>query len=132
MLHAALAVLTALLVCQVAIFITTIYLHRSLSHKAMTVSGPVAFPMRVLLWITTGLKPRQWVAVHRKHHAYTDVTGDPHSPVLLGYAPVQFGNARLYRRAIRQEQLVAKYARDLPPDAWDRYLFDRAWLGLGV
>ena len=88
--------------------------------------------MRALLWMTTGIKPRQWVAVHRKHHAFTDVEGDPHSPVLEGYAAVQFGNVGMYRRALRQTDLVDRYAKDLPPDRWDRVLFDRAWLGLGI
>ena len=88
--------------------------------------------MRAILWMTTGLKPRQWVAVHRKHHAFTDVAGDPHSPVLDGFAAVQFGNAVLYRRALKGTDIVDRYAKDLAPDAWDRILFDRAWLGLGI
>ncbi len=82
--------------------------------------------------MTTGIKPRQWVAVHRKHHAFTDVDGDPHSPVLDGFAAVQFGNAVLYRRALKGTDIVDRYAKDLAPDAWDRILFDRAWLGLGI
>jgi stearoyl-CoA desaturase (delta-9 desaturase) len=125
-------VLAALAVTQLAIFLTTIYLHRALSHRAVTLAGPVSFTMRVLLWITTGIKPRQWVAVHRKHHAFTDVDGDPHSPVLEGFAAVQFGNVGMYRRALRDGELVRRYAKDLPPDAWDKVLFDRAWLGLGI
>jgi len=132
MLHAALAVLVALTVCELAIFLTTIYLHRTLAHRAMTVAAPVAIIMRAVLWLTTGLKPRQWVAVHRKHHAFTDVPGDPHSPVLDGFAAVQFGNAVLYRRALKGTDIVDRYAKDLAPDAWDRILFDRAWLGLGI
>jgi stearoyl-CoA desaturase (Delta-9 desaturase) len=126
------ALLTALVVCQLAIYLTTIYLHRALSHRAVTVHPAVAFPMRALLWLTTGLKPRQWVAVHRKHHAYTDEPGDPHSPVLVGYPSVQLNNAGLYRRALRSEDLVGKYARDLAPDRWDRVLFDHGWLGLAI
>jgi stearoyl-CoA desaturase (delta-9 desaturase) len=126
------ALLTALVVCQVAIYLTTIYLHRTLAHRAMTVHRGVAFPMRVVLWMTTGLKPRQWVAVHRKHHAYTDVAGDPHSPVLVGFWAVQLNNVGLYRRALHSEDLVGKYAKDLAPDRWDRALFDHGWLGLAL
>jgi len=127
-----LAVLTALVVTQLAIYLTTVYLHRALSHRAMTLRAPAAFPMRVVLWMTTGIKPRQWVAVHRKHHAFTDEPGDPHSPVLLGYRAVQFGNVALYRRALKGGDIVTRYAKDLAPDKWDRVLFDRAWLGLGI
>jgi stearoyl-CoA desaturase (delta-9 desaturase) len=92
----------------------------------------VAFGFRVIIWITTGIKPREWAAVHRRHHAFTDVAGDPHSPVLLGWVRVQLTNAALYRRAARDGVTVARYARDLPADRWDRMLFDRGWLGLGI
>jgi stearoyl-CoA desaturase (delta-9 desaturase) len=132
MLHLALTVLAAAVICQLAIFLTTVYLHRAMAHKALTLAPPVALAMRFLIWVTTGIKPRQWVAVHRKHHAYTDVEGDPHSPLLVGYAAVQFGNVAMYRRALKDSDLVDRYAKDLAPDAWDRILFDRAWLGLGI
>ena len=59
----------------------------------------VAAACRCLIWMTTGIRPRQWVAVHRKHHAYTDDPGDPHSPVLDGYLTVQLANALLYRKS---------------------------------
>ena len=132
MAHALLTLAAALFVTQVAIVLTTVYLHRTLAHRALNVSGPVSFAMRAVLWMTTGIKPRQWVAVHRKHHAFTDVEGDPHSPILLGFASVQFNNVGLYRKAIRKTDLVSRYAKDLAPDRWDRALFDRAWLGLGL
>src|SRR2546422_4997307 len=35
---------------------------------------------RTVLWLTTGQLRQEWVAVHRKHHAFTDREGDPHSP----------------------------------------------------
>ena len=127
-----LAVLVALAVCQVANLVTTVWLHRALSHRALTVSKPVTAVFRVVTWVTTGIRPRQWVAVHRKHHAFTDVAGDPHSPVLLGYARVQLGNVGLYRTAAKDPAVVARYARDLPPDRWDRALLDHALLGLGI
>lgn len=111
---------------------TTVFLHRSLSHKALTLSAPVRFGFRLLTWITTGIRPRQWVAVHRKHHAFTDVDGDPHSPVLLGWVRVQIRNVALYKREASNPETVAKYARDLPVDRWDRVLFDRALVGLGI
>lgn len=124
--------LAGLAVCQLGIFLTTVYLHRAVSHKAITLAAPVAFACRLLLWITTGIRPREWAAVHRRHHAHTDVDGDPHSPVLLGYPTVQVGNVKLYRRAARDGVTVARYARDIPADKWDRYLFDHSFLGLGI
>src|SRR5207342_1617396 len=119
-------------VTMLANLATTIYLHRTLAHRSMTMRPGLAWFWRLVVWLTVGIKPRQWVAVHRKHHAYTDVEGDPHSPVLLGWVRVQLTNAALYRREARNPATVARYAKDLPADWWDRNLFDRAWLGLGL
>lgn len=126
------AVLAGLAVCQVALFLTTVFLHRTLSHRAVTMSPALRFTCRVLTWIMTGIKPRQWVAVHRRHHAFTDVDGDPHSPLLEGFATVQFGNVVLYRRAAHDQVTVDKYAKDLAADRWDKVLFDRGYVGLGL
>ena len=119
-------------VAQFATFLTTVYLHRTLSHRSITMRPGLAFAFRFLLWVTVGIRAREWVAVHRKHHAFTDVEGDPHSPKLLGWVTVQLGNVGLYRKVATDPAQVARYARDLPPDRWDRVLFDRAWLGLGL
>jgi stearoyl-CoA desaturase (delta-9 desaturase) len=118
--------------CQVAIFLTTVYLHRTLSHRALTMSPPLRFACRLLIWLTTGIQPRQWAAVHRKHHAFTDVDGDPHSPVIEGFATVQFGNAWLYRKVAIDPATVARYGKDLPPDRWDNVLFKHGLLGLAA
>ena len=118
--------------CQLGTAVTTVYLHRALSHRAVTLAPPVTWLCRALTWVVTGIRPRQWVAVHRKHHAYTDVDGDPHSPLLEGFATVQFANVALYRRVARDPDVVARYARDLPADRWDRILFDHAIPGLAV
>jgi stearoyl-CoA desaturase (delta-9 desaturase) len=72
------------------------------------------------------------VAVHRKHHAFTDEEGDPHSPKLAGFWSVQLGNVFLYVREAREPETIRTYARDIQPDAWDRYLFDHGILGLGI
>lgn len=122
----------AFVVTQIAIFTTTVWLHRTLSHKAVALTPGATWAFRIITWITTGLRPRQWVAVHRLHHAHSDEEGDPHSPRLLGFNTVQFGNAYLYRRTIAKTQVVARYAKDLQPDKWDGLLFDHALLGLGL
>jgi stearoyl-CoA desaturase (delta-9 desaturase) len=87
---------------------------------------------RFLVWITTGIRVRQWVAVHRKHHAFTDVEGDPHSPVLHGWWQVQMKNLVMYRREARNPDTLARYAKDLPRTTLDRVLYDHALLGLGL
>ena len=95
------AVVIGLLISQIAFVVTTVYLHRTLAHRAIALKSPVAFGCRFIIWMSTGTRPRQWVAVHRKHHAHADKEGDPHSPVVFGYSLVQFGNALLYRRVAR-------------------------------
>jgi stearoyl-CoA desaturase (Delta-9 desaturase) len=124
--------LAGLVVSLIANTATTVYLHRALSHRALSLSPLAAGAFRVIVWITTGIRPRQWVAVHRKHHAYTDVEGDPHSPVLLGWWKVQMNNVALYRSEARNPDTLARYGRDLPADRWDRALFDRSLVGLGL
>ena len=126
------AVLIGLLTSQISFIVTTVYLHRALAHKAITLRPSVAFACRFIIWMSTGTRPRQWVAVHRKHHAHTDKEGDPHSPVIFGYSLVQFGNAVLYRRVSRNREQVARYAKDLPEDRWDKVLFNHALLGLAL
>jgi stearoyl-CoA desaturase (delta-9 desaturase) len=119
-------------VSQVASLVTTLYLHRTVAHRGMRLAAGLELACRFVVWITTGLRPREWAAVHRRHHAFTDVEGDPHSPRLMGWVRVQLTNAALYRRTARDGVTVARYARDIPVDRWDRVLFDRSWLGLGL
>ena len=124
--------ITGFAVTQLAIFATTVYLHRGLSHRAITLRPWLEGVFKTIIWLTTGMRPRQWVAVHRKHHAFTDQSEDPHSPARLGWLRVQLTNAGLYRRVASDEEQVMRYARDLPKTRLDRVLFDHALIGLGV
>lgn len=124
--------MAGLAVAQLATLVTTVYLHRTLAHRALTLSPKLMWLLRILTWTTTGIRPRQWVAVHRKHHAFTDVEGDPHSPLLEGFAMVQFANVALYRRVAADKAVVRRYAKDLPTDRWDRLFFDHAIPGLAI
>lgn len=126
------ALVAAFLVTQLAIFTTTVYLHRALTHRALTVHAIAAVPGRAVIWLTTGMRPREWVAVHRKHHAATDTAEDPHSPLVVGFWRVQLGNVGLYKRAARDNDMVRKYARDIPTDRLDRLAFDYSMVGLGI
>lgn len=117
---------------QVANLVTTVYLHRALTHRALMVHPGLAGVLRVGVWLLTGIRPRQWVAVHRKHHAHTDTAEDPHSPAILGWRTVQLMNVRLYRRAAADPETVDKYAKDLPRTRLDALLLDHALVGLGL
>jgi stearoyl-CoA desaturase (delta-9 desaturase) len=84
--------LAALGLTQAAVLATSIYLHRALAHRSLRVHPIADTLFRTLLWLTTGQRRQQWVAVHRKHHHFTDRDGDPHSPRLLGLWRVQLFN----------------------------------------
>ena len=127
-----LALIAGFAVTQLSVVVTTVYLHRTLAHRALSMRGPSTLVFRVLLWITTGMRPREWVAVHRRHHATSDTPTDPHSPRILGFWRVQLANAALYRRVARDHLTVRRYARDLEPDQLDRWFFDHGLVGLAI
>jgi stearoyl-CoA desaturase (delta-9 desaturase) len=124
----------ALLICQLAMETTTVYLHRYLAHGGIELRPEVRAIARIVIWTTTALKPRQWASVHRRHHATVDTAEDPHSPLNFGSARsgawyVLWRNAPLYTAATRDERLATKY-RDLTADRWDRWFFDHGEAGL--
>lgn len=108
------------LTTQIANLFTTVYLHRGLSHRAVIFKKPVEWGMRFMLWLTTTIERRKWVAVHRKHHAFTDKDGDPHSPILKGFWRIQLWNFFYYQKEASKPETVEKYAKDIIPDAFDR------------
>jgi len=127
-----LSLIVAAILIQVAVFGTTIYLHRTATHRALVLHPAVAWLFRASLWITTGISTKEWVAVHRKHHAFTDEEGDPHSPVLMGFWSVQLGNVFHYVKEAKNKDVVERYARDIQDDVWDRWFFNHGVPGLVV
>lgn len=126
------AVLVGFATTQLANLVTTLYLHRSLSHKAVTFAPPVQLAMRMVLWLTMGIDRREWVAVHRKHHVFSDQAQDPHSPVHKGVWKVTFGNVVYYRREAKTPESIKTYARDIEPDRIERVLFSKGLLGVSL
>jgi stearoyl-CoA desaturase (Delta-9 desaturase) len=126
------AVIVGFGLSQVAGLITTMYLHRTLSHKALWLSPIVTMIMRVGTWMFTIVSPREWVAVHRKHHNFSDVEGDPHSPHIEGYWQIMIANVYYYKREARNGDTLEKYAADLPHDRLDKFLFKYPELGYVV
>jgi stearoyl-CoA desaturase (Delta-9 desaturase) len=124
--------LVSIAITQVAVIATSIYLHRALAHRSLRIHPVTDVAFRVALWITTGQSRQQWVAVHRKHHTFTDREGDPHSPRLLGFWRVQLFNVAYYMREARNAETLETFAPDLRPDRLDRMLFSHGFLGLGI
>ncbi len=125
-----------LAILQTSVFFTTIYLHRTLTHRGLELHPAVALLMHLELRLFTGIVPREWVAVHRKHHHFSDVEGDPHSPYLRGMWTVLFGNFLIYRKEAANVETIRKYTRDWRDDGIDRLprAFTRfaVWGGLAI
>jgi stearoyl-CoA desaturase (delta-9 desaturase) len=121
--------LASTVVTQIAVFSTTIYLHRTATHRALVLHPAVTWAFKAALWFTTGLSTKEWVAVHRKHHAFADQEGDPHSPRIQGFWAVQLGNVFYYVREIKTTDVVERYARDITEGRWDRWIFRHGAVG---
>ncbi len=120
-----LPVLYVLILGHVTNICVTLYLHRSMSHQGVIFRPVVVHAMRFWLWLTTGIVTREWVAVHRKHHAFPDREGDPHSPALEGLLQVLFGGYFCYRRAFHDPELFTKYGYGTPDDWVERNVYSR-------
>lgn len=118
-------VIAAIVLTQLTIASVTIYLHRCQTHRALTLHPIISHFFRLWLWLTTGMVTGEWVAIHRKHHATTDVEGDPHSPTVLGLKKVFWEGAELYRTASKDKEIVDKYSHGTPTDWLERNVYSR-------
>ena len=116
-------ILTTLVMTHITILCVTLYLHRGQAHRAVTFHPVIAHFMRFWLWMTTGQITKQWVAVHRKHHRFTEAEGDPHSPHVFGIWRVLFKGAFLYHTASKDSAMVAQYGVGTPNDWIERTLY---------
>jgi stearoyl-CoA desaturase (delta-9 desaturase) len=109
----------------------TLYLHRDQSHGGLVLHPVLRHLFRFWLWFSSGTVTRQWVAVHRRHHAYADQPGDPHSPVIFGLKKVVLEGYELYTAAARNPEIVEYYGRGTPDDWLERKLYSR-WPAAGI
>lgn len=126
-------VLATLLMTHLTIVAVTLFLHRAQAHRALDLHPLPAHLFRFWLWLTTGMVTREWVAVHRKHHAHCETPLDPHSPQVLGLRRVFWQGAELYRDASADPAAIARYGEGTPDDWLERHLYRRFhWHGLGL
>jgi stearoyl-CoA desaturase (delta-9 desaturase) len=118
-----LEIILVLVMTHVTIVSVTIYLHRCQAHRALTLHPAVSHFMRFWLWLTTGMRTREWVAVHRRHHQKCERPGDPHSPQVFGFWAVLLGGAFLYAQAAENRRLVQEHGRGTPNDWIERKLY---------
>lgn len=115
--------IATLIFVQFTIASVTLYLHRSQCHRALDMNPLITHPMRMWLWLTTGMVTKAWVSIHRKHHAKCETVEDPHSPKILGIKKVLWEGAELYRVAKRDKDMQEKYGHGTPNDWIENHLY---------
>lgn len=125
-------VAVTLVFTHITIAAVTIYLHRSQAHRAVDLHPVVSHFFRFWLWMTTGMVTWQWVALHRKHHAYSDKPGDPHSPAVFGIKKVFFEGAELYRAGADEKGLREQYGHGTPDDWVERTFYHNSRNGIAL
>ena len=112
-----------LIVTHITIASTTIFLHRSQAHRALELHAIPSHFFRFWLWLTTSTVTKQWVAVHRKHHAKCETAEDPHSPVTHGIKTVLLQGRELYRDEAMKAETLNKFGHGTPDDWLERHLY---------
>ena len=128
-----LEIIYTLVVTHITIICVTLFLHRGQAHRAIIFSPILSHFMRFWLWLTTGMVTKQWVAIHRKHHRYSDIEGDPHTPHVFGFWKVLFKGAFLYNDASKDKVMVDTYGVGTPADWMELHLYQpHSRLGIGL
>ena len=125
--------LFALVATHVTIASVTIFLHRAQAHRALELHAIPSHFFRLWLWLTTGMVTKEWVAIHRKHHAKCETEEDPHSPQTRGIKAVLLTGSEMYRAEAKVEATIDKFGHGTPDDWLERNLYSRfSWQGVGV
>ena len=119
-----------LLVTHITIVCVTLFLHRGQAHKGIIFHPLLSHFMRFWLWLTTGITTKNWVAIHRKHHRFTDKKDDPHSPVVLGITKVFFGGYWLYAKESKNLDTIRQYGKGTPDDWVEKNIYSHDRIGL--
>jgi stearoyl-CoA desaturase (delta-9 desaturase) len=126
-------VLYTLVTTHITIAAVTIFLHRAQAHRAMDLHAIPSHFFRFWLWLGTGMVTKEWVAIHRKHHAKCETEDDPHSPQTRGIETVLWRGAELYRAEAKNQETIAKFSHGTPNDWIERNLYTRySWQGVGL
>lgn len=108
---------------QLTIFSVTLYLHRSQAHRGVDFHPALNHFFRFWTWLTTSMITREWVAIHRKHHAKVETEEDPHSPQTRGIGKVFWQGVELYREARADRPSIEQYGKGAPDDWIERHLY---------
>jgi len=117
--------IATLAMTHITIICVTLYLHRGQAHKGIIFHPILEHFMRFWLWLTTGMITRQWVAIHRKHHRFSDQEGDPHSPHVHGFWNILSRGVMYYVQEGKNTQTIMSYGKGTPSDWIERKLYTR-------
>jgi len=117
--------LFTLVTTHITIAAVTVFLHRSQAHRALDLHAIPSHFFRFWLWLSTGMVTKEWVAIHRKHHAKCETEDDPHSPQTRGIRKVLLEGSELYRVEARNADTVAKFGHGTPDDWIERAVYSR-------
>lgn len=118
-------VLATFIMVQITMMAVTLYLHRDQAHRAIDLHPVLRHFFRFWIWCTSGMLTREWVSIHRKHHAYCETPDDPHSPQVYGLKKVLFEGAELYRAETQNAETLEKFGRGTPDDWIERNIYLR-------
>lgn len=122
-----------LVTTHITIAAVTIFLHRSQAHRSVELHALPFHFFRCWLWLGTGIVTREWVAVHRKHHAACDTPDDPHSPQTRSIAAVLLRGSELYAAAAMDRRMLDQYGAGMPDDWIERKLYTpHSFHGVGL
>jgi len=125
--------LYALLTTHITIAAVTIFLHRHQAHRALDLHAIPSHFFRFWLWVGTGMVTKEFVAIHRKHHAKCETEEDPHSPQTRGLKALLLTGVELYRAESKNKETMVKYGHNTPDDWIERHLYSRfTWQGVGL
>ena len=110
---------------QITIACVTLYLHRSQAHRSVEFHPVVSHFMRFWLFLTTGMITKQWVAIHRRHHQYSDQPGDPHSPHVFGIWNILLRGVYYYYVGAKDARMTVTYGKGTPDDWIERNIYTR-------
>ena len=127
-------VLVSFVLIEITVLSVTLYLHRDAAHRALDLHPAIRHFCRFWLWFTTGIATREWVAIHRKHHARCETPDDPHSPQVEGLKKVLLEGAELYQAEAENQETLEKYGRGCPDDWVERNIYSagKAYYGIAV
>jgi stearoyl-CoA desaturase (Delta-9 desaturase) len=118
-------VVYTLIFTHITIAGVTIFLHRCQAHRALDLHPVASHFFRFWLWLTTGMVTKEWVAIHRKHHAKCETEEDPHSPQIRGIRKVLLEGTELYRAESRNAETLERYGHGTPDDWIEHRLYTR-------